>query len=219
MTMPWETVNEASHRLAGTLCRYDGKLYRVYTFSGASLVLCDPAAEMTVKKTVKMTDPLLDVSSPELGYFVFEGVPPGWGVKPTQIGRVCYAVRRPARKYLQGLTESVVSIKSIDGHMTQVDSGAAIYCQGFAKMVEGEYNPDVVLTSQKEGVISRDFAFDTGKSGLKRVYYKMVEVGYLEPGSKTIKIPETTRSWIVKEKLDELSFKYKDVENHLEDAA
>lgn len=197
----YETVDDLRSRLEGTICRYKGRagVVAIETKKKISLMTHDLAGLIA---TFDPADPEFDISSPEIGYV---------NVSPSRqhLSRnsslkaetnLCFYVERTAqRQFRQGLYNSCLTCYSIDG--ISAGMGHVWQTRGLMESIEGtfpslELSLDLLKTGQKEVAISRRVAFKRTDSGLILVYYAGKNVGWLEPKSTRVSIPEGPLSWL-----------------------
>lgn len=158
-----------------------------------------------VKKEVKENDPLLDISSPELGY--------------VNDDHGCfYVYRRPDRRYKQTLTTASLGVRSGDGSIfgsRDTDRlNDAFHGRYFRNMLMGKY-PSVEkafakLSQSKKAAssiaIHRDVGLYRDSFGLIRVFFKGDEVGKINPGENIVRIPHDDKAWVISSYLNEFSW-------------
>lgn len=195
--------NDFEARLNGGVAFYDGKPVLINA-AGGTIAICTFPEGQQIKR-IEPDDPSLDISSPQLGYI------------NTQ--RNCYYIyRKPARRYKQTLTHQAIDyydpVNTDSVKNTPISLNDQFYSTNFKKMLENEYPPlDGVLkalnseTSKiKSRAISRDVALAIDSFGIVRVYYKMEEVGYINPGSTTVQVPGGTLAWVISKYLREYAW-------------
>ena len=197
MICPWKTAQDIQRYMCHCILRYDGHPYHVIYGNAAKLFLYKITDQGRVKliHTVNPEDPLLDVESPDLGYF-------------NQDGHTFRVERQPYKQFSQGLTDKNTCVYDVEG--TQRPE-ITIFCQGVEDMIVGKYPSfeecwDIV----KDGgsvAASRDVAVSrSNKDFPAMVYYKGDIVGYINPGSMKVIVPSSDRGWIVSRYLSQFTW-------------
>lgn len=208
-------------RLHGTIIRYDGKPYYVVV-SGPVLHLYRPSKVLNTAfhhngadadhKNVDPYDNKVDVSSIELGY-----------VNKGSIRSVMYMIRRPLRRFQQGLSEQTTFQQFLPEHIKHPEEANfmnrtrdTLYSQDFEDMVSGKYpSLDLALTALREWqvkdgrgevAVTQDIALSIDGMGIIRVYYKNSYVGWIAPNKKTVNVPSNDMGWIVSQYLSGLNW-------------
>lgn len=156
-------------------------------------------------KPVYNVDPYddeVDISSIPLG---FVNLPKSRSVK--------YLLRRPVRRFTQGISEATVTQTDLPDHIRHpADSSYVrirdvLYSQEFEAAVMGQYPTlDEALDTLKqwsaedgrgEIAITRDIALSINKVGIVNVYYKNELVGWILPNKKIVNVPSNEMGWII----------------------
>ncbi|MGE0266076.1 MAG: hypothetical protein AB7V06_25630 [Candidatus Obscuribacterales bacterium] len=203
----WSEASDQSHRLTGGFCRYNGEPVYVSNVDSQGIMINpmndyygNPLKQsLTEAKYVSHKDPNLDVSSPELGYFLLTAPPFYDG--PT----ILYAERHPYRKYHQSLTQYSCTVRMNNGKNA---SSSMMSSQEFFDLLAGV--PPTFDLSEELGVMSRDFCFETDKFGQKFLFFKRNKVGKINhdlmTGEVKFLIFKSLRSFLISEGLIELGF-------------
>lgn len=181
---------DLNDRLDGTVCRYDGKIVRVYA-NGTYLDLYDWKANDKIK-TILPDDPLLDISMIETGYFNYEG----------KIPFVGYITRNPLKKYKAALHHQYVNYLNIEGKTLEHFMPEGLYQPGILKSFDGEFPTyeEAMATLAKgsaEVAISIDIAFRKDDIGAIYVFYRTTPVGWIAPGGSKIYVIDNDLRWVV----------------------
>ncbi len=199
-------------RFHGTIIRYDEKPYYVLV-SGPAMHLYNPSRVMNCHfhpngndADVKGVDPYddkLDISSIPLGY-----------VNRTNIRSAVYLIRRPVRKFQQGISEACVIQAYLPEHIKHANEANVLnrtrdtlYSTDFEDMVNGKYPTlDVALKAIREWqkvdgrgevAVDREIALAIDGMGIIRVYFRNSYVGWIAPDKKTVNVPSNDMGWIV----------------------
>jgi hypothetical protein len=195
--------NDFEARLNGGVAFYGTQPVIISTLGERITISNFPSGEPI--KEISKDDENLDISSPQLGY--------------VNMNRNCYFVyRRPARRYKQTLTHQSIDYFDPSADRREFTPGPDIrelfYSKNFASMLTDKYPPlDGVFaafnskTSKiKSRAISRDVALAIDSFGIIRVFYKMEEVGHINPGSTVVQVPSGTLAWVISEYLKDFSW-------------
>jgi len=158
-------------------------------------------------KKITPDDPKLDISTPPLGYFNYS---------EDEYSKAVYIERLPVRKWRQGLDADDgrncnISCKGLKGNRFSIISARTIYSKGYEDLVLNEYpHLDVALSKLKSDrvssiAINRDIALSKFEKIIS-VFYKRKEVGYMEIGSKVVKVPKEENSRIITKFLNEIAW-------------
>lgn len=184
-------------RMNGGIAFYDGKPVLITATRGIIHIQKFPEGDLI--KDIKKDDPLLDLSSPALGYVNYKNA-------------CFYVYRKPERKYKQTLTSGAIGI--FNPSSTKPDDSVRMehlfMSTEFKAMLEGKY-PKLadVMSGLNSGIkikgraIDRDVAIARDSYGIVRVYYKFDEVGYINPGETVVRVPHTELAWVVSRYLKE----------------
>jgi hypothetical protein len=216
----YQTENDLSARLHGTICRYKDQPVYVYV-DGKNLHLKHPVTRIDIIQ-IKWDDPDFDISSPELGYFNLLTLS-----DRSPKNRVFYAERQPVKKWRQGLNPNVLHYSDIEGdpdksHIPGMPQDHWLADQGFYDMLTNEYPSlnkafDILeaetfstkygIYSCKEIAISKDTAIQKTKSGVYQVFYKCDNVGWVAPGTRTVNVKSSEMGWIISKFLKEFNWR------------
>lgn len=191
-------------RLNGCILRYDDKLV-FCTQETASTLLLFNMDQSTIIGKIQVDDPLLDISSIELGYMNLEN-----NQKETVVR---YAKRHPQKQYAQGLRPDHISWYTIDGQETSATVGRGMYNytqEGFAQSIYGSFPvfDAIEWETLNEIALSQMVALKKIDIGLILVYFRTRNVGYIEPGKRVVKVPDDDSAWVVHRYLQNFSIKY-----------
>lgn len=184
-------AQDFEQRMHGGIAFYDRKPVLVQASRGVISISDFP--EQTRARNIDKDDPLLDLSSPTLGYINFKN-------------DAFYVARKPERKYKQTLTFGAISLWNPSTNKASAQSTEAIfYTKEFAAMLLGVYPKleDVLktlnndTTKVKARAIDRDVCIAKDSYGIIRVYYKYDEVGHIEPGETIVRVPHTELAWVI----------------------
>lgn len=198
-------------RLDRGICRYRGKPYyingvgrgdrqgirdangEVIKLGVKDLLLWELADTGRLAHVIKADDPLLDISTPPLGFYQ---------VNATTVG---YISRRPLRQFKQTLDADMVSIAPLNGkHNGKIVF--SMYCKGYYDAVIGEFPSyeDTLKHFAKseisvEKALSSDVAFKYfPQLHIAHVFYKNEEVGWVSMATpRVIVVPSTEKGWVV----------------------
>lgn len=188
-------------RMDGGIAFYDGEPYLLHT-DGTSITLY--TLEEVKFKKISPSDPLLDLSSPRLGYV-------NWS------GGAYYVYRKPERKYKQTLHYGSCACFDPTYNDQMAYAGKAVrvdhffLSSAFQEMLLDKY-PTLTtalknLSSKSKAVaISRNVALAKDSFGIIRVFYKMEEVGYIKPNEGIVHVPNSELSWIVSKYLSDYNW-------------
>lgn len=153
----------ASSRLLGSIIGYNGQPHYVKDSNEKDFYL----SHTLTGEEVKVPFDQLDLSNPELGYVNYDSIS-------------CYVMRRPLRKYLQGLTPYNTVFHLKDGHTLPPKFSTVPFLSmwknhypSLDKICEKTYNLEMEI-----GGVSRHFALSRGYSVSNfTLHYKNREVG------------------------------------------
>lgn len=181
-------------RLHQGICLYNGRPYSLSLFNAKYVQLSPIHSESKLEaQTVEITDPLLDISSPSLGY-VNHGP------------QALYLMRKPERRYKQTLTAA--SIEVFDPNGGDGWSGNVVYSKGAEEMflnVYPSFEEALSGLSRKDQVgiaVSRNIALTRDSFDITRVYYKTDFVGTFDMSNNTVVIPNGEIAWVISRYLD-----------------
>ena len=186
-------------RLNGGVILYNGIPCRVQV-DGHQINITDLTSSRHVARNVDPLDENIDISAPELGFMN----------TPTC---AVYLERIPRRRYKQALEAASVleTVLRRNGPVQEVPAGrgASIYSDDFRKMFTQRYpsfdeavSRIVSEDSEVQSVaLSRKVAITGDDFGRLTVWYKGrvgdTPVGWIDPGSRTVKVPSTEKAWVV----------------------
>lgn len=195
-------------RLNGGVVLYKGIPHRVL-IDEHQINLADLLTSRTVIRDVPPLDENLDISAPELGFMNRET-------------HAVYLERMPRRLYRQSLeSRSVVETCLYrEGPIQEVPNGRgnAIYSKDFLKMFTEPYptfdQAVAKLTAPDSEVlsiaVSRMVALTSDDFGRITVWYKGrmgdAPVGWVDPGSRVVRVPSTDKAWVISIYLSELGW-------------
>lgn len=145
----------------------------------------------------------VDISSIPLGY-----------VNLPAIRSVVYLMRRPVRRFRQGISEETVTFGWLPDHVTSKQPERVyyrtrdiLYTAEFENAVLEQYPTlDEAFETLKgwakeddrgEVALSRDVALSINKVGIINVYYKNELVGWIASGKKVVNVPSNEMGWII----------------------
>lgn len=172
-------------RLSHSIIRYDGVPYLCVYEKKGRLSLYHPVTSEKIKE-IKPDDPLLDISSIEVGYMNM------CTAHTNNKNRVFYLVRLTKKKYIQGLTVGGLYAYTIDNEANSLTHDVDIIrTDGFYKSITGDF-PTIgnLLTTMRAGeqwAVAQDVALRKSRLGLTTLYYRNKELGYFEDGSDVFK--------------------------------
>lgn len=223
----YNTEKDLQARIHGTICRYENVPYFVHVESAKKINLYDLKKFQLVGDekpilSVSPTDPLFDISSPEIGYMNFDfelefeaKVLKKYTYDNISGNMVLYFQRSPTKQWKQGLNyDSTKSYRIDGGHITLPTNWLYIfYSEGTRNMLKGEY-PTVPVAvyrllrmsteKYKTIAVSKDVALQKTDSDIIQVYVKRDNVGYILPGERTIHVKKDKNSWITRKYLEGL---------------
>jgi hypothetical protein len=220
MPCRYETENDLVARIGNTIVRYGGKAAYCIVESKNRLHMKHPATHAIIAQEVKPTDPLLDISCPELGYMNAEII----SMKDVKT-RVIYVERLPRRQFHQGLTAGQLNFSDISGGYYKepgYPNGILLENKGFSDMIDGVYPLfDDAFKTLEDGwikigqklyeinqlALSRDVALERTKSGVYQVYYKCDQVGWCTEKERVVNVRSHEEGWIVSRYLSEFKWK------------
>lgn len=200
MKNSFELCSDIEARLNRTVCLYDGEPYRVET-DGHQMYLYDLLSKNPPQK-IDAHDPLLDISSVEIGYMNFKPETPGVGNKRGFTQFVC---RSPGKQWKQALCLDRLDIYShTDGQHTFCTH---VNPENIYDMVKGIY-PSVVeaVWNLSQGLydsiaISRDVALINNLTGTINLNILREPVGTLIPGHQKVFVKDQEYIWVIKKSL------------------
>lgn len=201
MKCPWTDPNDLQKYMQGVF-RYDGKpIYIEYTGGKGPLRLIDLMTLERIKQ-IKADDPLLDIESPELGYMNNE---------KGQENTVYMVEREPHRQFSQGLTKVNTMVFDLTGRPVNLGYNLVFSYKGFTDMVVGNY-PEfeegmALLKNFKEIALSREVAVQGNPDRYPAlVFFRGEKVGYIEPGTRIVKVPTNSKAWLVSKYLQKFTW-------------
>lgn len=216
----YDTENDLVARIGNTIVRYDGKPVLVIVESKTSLYLKHPVSHDTLYSYIKPSDPLLDISCPELGYMNL-AIP---GKEPRN--DVVYVERLPRRQFHQGLLNGQLSYSSLSGEPHRVPGypyGLYLESDGFYGMLIDKYpsldeafdileaeevkTPGGKTISVKQLALSKDVALEKTKSGVYQVYFKCDQIGWCTNEKRVVNVRSHEEGWIVSKYLQQFKWK------------
>lgn len=200
----YRATNDVRDRLNGCILRYDGKLIYCMQETATTLLLYNLRQDTVIKK-IMVDDPLLDISSIELGYMNLEN--------NQKENVVRYAKRHPQKQYAQGIRPDHLTWHTIDGQETSAALGRGTYNytqEGFAQSIYGTFPmfDAIEWETLNEVALSQMVALKKIDIGLVLVYFRTRNVGYIEPGKKVVKVPDDDSAWVVHRYLQNFSIQY-----------
>lgn len=172
-------------RLSYSIIRYDGVPYLAVYEKKGKLGLFHP---VTSEKfgDIKFDDPLLDISSIEVGYMNLNTAFTG------NKNKVFYLVRNTKKKYAQGLTSGNLLGFTIDNEACNLTLDIDVTrTKGFYESITGEFPiiSDLLNTMRagEQWAVAQDVALRKSRLGLTTLFYRTKELGYFEEGSDTFK--------------------------------
>ena len=201
MNCPWTEPQDLQKYMNGVVVLYDEQPIQCNYDGVDHLVVYDLLTQKALKK-IKPNDPLLDIESPEIGYMN--------RTDPNGNNTVYWLEREPHRQWQQGLTKANTCTYKIDGGMVGAYQNL-FYSQGLIDMIVGKYptlqEAFVLLKKYKEIAISRSVAIEGNPEKYPaNIYYKGEKVGYIEPGTMVVKVPSSTKAWIVSKFLGQFTW-------------
>lgn len=197
--------NDYNQKLNNTLVRYNNFPVQLTYEGGSSFIIYGIHGGSSFKKSIiNVKDPLLDISTPILGWFKLEHD----GIK-----YAAYLERLPVRRWRQGLCSSNTKISYLSrGRLSQASSTKEyIYSKGVEDMILDKYEPlDELLKSLNNADVhsvaaSHNIAI-AKKDDIYTVWFKKDEVGWMKPGTKVVKIPKEENIFIISRFLRELKW-------------
>lgn len=176
-------------RLGGTVIRYNNRPY--YCAVDGGLIILQDLVTGRIEHKVTADDPLIDISSLDLGYVNISH----------PLSCAVHCARAGQRRYKQGvdfhhLVYNVLTIPSEKFSM----NGDWMKCQGFLDAYEGKYPSfkdatKMISSGSKSVALSREVAILRDKDIMK-VFVKNDEVGWYKAGTNSVYVPTTETSWI-----------------------
>lgn len=187
-------------RLHNTLVVYDGWPVNLQVMGGDQFALQPVHPASTFKaRNIKANDPKLDISTPPLG----------WSNILDNNGEryVVYLVREPVRRFAQGLNSknTTAQVLTSKGLSRQRDPVHYMYSEGFEKLIRGDYPTlnqcfSALESGAQAMAVNRNIAL-LKKKDVTTVYFKLDEVGYITPGTRTVHVPHEENSRIISQHL------------------
>ena len=186
-------------RLDNTIVCYNGYPVLLSVISSKTFTVAPLSAECEFEaKNILSSDPLLDLSTPPLGYFQYKDT-------------AMFISRNPVRKYMQGLKVNSGNYGAwmlVNGFHNDAPQ-TIVMTSGFENLVLDRYPPIdeclALLKGFKSIAVSRNIAICKNKDAYI-VYFKKEEVGWIKPGTRVVKVPREVDSWIISKYLSELSW-------------
>lgn len=228
----YELERDIQSRLHQTICRYSGRPVYVAVEPNSTLALYDPwmlkssygGASKADPMRVKAQDPLFDMSSPELGYVIYnyEKEHPQVLKAPSRRNAsgysgdyVFYTMRTPVKQWRQGLSGDGMAISGLgqNGASSWLSPGNILISFALVDALTNNYPTlDSVLSkfdamNEAEGAISKDIALAKTPSGIVQVYLKQVNVGFMLPDSDVVRMKNTKTSWVAEAFFDKAGVK------------
>lgn len=193
MSNQYTLQKDLNDRLDGTVCRYDGRVVRVYA-QNKTLELYDFLGKKAIR-SISPNDPLFDISAIETGYFNYA----------SKMYHVMYLTRDPIKKYKAALYHSYVKYLTIDGAQSMVMMPEGLYSQGVLDSLEGRfptYAEALLLLPERGAVaISQDIALRRGPIGETYVYYRCTAIGWMAPAETKVHLIDSDLRWVVQRHL------------------
>ena len=196
-------------RYHGTIVQFDGQPVYVMV-AGNKWNLYKPSTinignNVLLFKGIDPYDERVDVSSLPMGY-----------VNLSKWKTVRYLVRRPVKKFQQGMNPEVLGVHQLPDFKNEfyVDPNSILYTQEFEDCVLGKY-PNLkealeTLENQVEDcgeiAIDRSIALSVDKLGIIKAYYRNSLVGWMAPGKKVLNVPSSNMGWVVSHHLSGLDW-------------
>lgn len=194
-------------RLGGCIFWYDDDVYTVTVHGSEKLSLHRPT-DGVMLKMIRPDDPLLDVSSIEVGYV---------NIMTDKGNVVRYASRSTAKNWKQGISNQNLrysGINSQDEKAGFIRTGDALGNQhitntpGFVDSIKGvfptlsEAMEHLTKTrGQTEIAVSQSVAITKSGIGPMMVHIRMQDVGWIAPNDTVVKVPSGSIDWIVERTL------------------
>lgn len=191
MPCGYDTYHDLEARLSGCIVKYRDHPFFCSVDSGGNgkgrlfiSRLGDIKRENLIE--VKVTDPDLDISSTELGYF---------NIKK---GEVVYIQRAASKIFKQGIHPDYLRYYDIDGKSINDyrRQGTTLFNQ--KSMYDGLMGvyPDVTIALETEGctAVAPDVAIQTLGIGIALVYLRTQRVGYFDDKSRFVVSPRTSEA-------------------------
>ncbi len=180
-------------RMHGGVCFYNGQPVYLNATRGILSYVDFPLGNNPPVE-IEKDDPLLDISSPRLGYVNLKN-------------RCVFTYRKPERKYKQTLTAGAVGIFDPYGDGQRQDVGVMFGSEYFKNMLTDQYPTVKEAFKSLNGnvysrAINRNVALVKDTFGTIRVFYKFDEVGHLKLGENTVHVPNGQLSWVVSKYLE-----------------
>ncbi len=205
-------ANDLAQRLNETICCYQ-HLPVLVIVDGQRLDLYDLCSTELIK-SIKSDDPEFDVSTPPMGYCQYN---------KTTVG---YITRHPVRRYKQGLSADVCSMRTLGEHDKNQPINVNLRTKYIKDMMSGQYPKlatalaEMVADFDKtayiaETALSNDCAINITKEGILQVWFRQEKVGYLKKNPlgrrdsgyrPTVVVPNSTNGWIISMYLSEFDW-------------
>lgn len=199
MPNTFQSQKDLYDRLNETICRYRSEPVFVAFDTANSLYLYSPDRS-TIIKQIRPDDPDLDISSIELGYI---NIPDAHGVN-----RVYYTKRKVTKSpYKQGLHKGNIIIEDILGtlHGNVIRGTCPLYSNTIQALVKNDYPKftDVFKTGYEdvEVAVSKELAFKGSRTGLKLVFHRGKNVGYMHRETDLVFVHEGELKFITEKVL------------------
>lgn len=190
----FELPHDIEARLNRTICSYDGEPYRIET-DGMSVYLIDLLGRNTPVK-VDAHDPLLDISSLELGYMNIEPGSPG-----RKTGFCEYLTRGPGKQWKQGICIDRIEVHSpVDDLHTPLSGVDYVNLYNVLKNIYPSVTEAVwnISSGLWESVaISRDVCLMGQRDSSISVVHLRDPIGVLIPGRQKVYVKEHEHLWCV----------------------
>lgn len=193
-------VQDYQARLHGGVILWGG-IPHIISTDGESLNILDIPGGRPVARNIDPHHNDLDISSFELGYI---NTPRG----------AYYLTRMPQRQYRQSLTQGhVVEYHLSFGGIEKQRVGRSQWLMS-EHFVNAYRNPfprfDAALEMLDDEVssvaLSRDIAITKDELGIVKVWHKLEMVGFIVPGTRTVRVPATDKGWVISMYLSELEW-------------
>lgn len=195
----YETVQEASMRLGGTVVLYDGEPVYINEVRHEEDLPKGEIFRVLLTRLPVSHDAKVDRKFISSGKF--DLTPLRMGFANLADGHAYFLSRNTARQNRQGLSERSLTVEGLDPNRPPARWKNIIYDKGFVDCVHGKY-PSMedaikLLTDQpgKSVAISREYALKSHSEmeGLLILHHKLREVGFMSTSDKVFKVGKKFR--------------------------
>lgn len=224
MPQMFNLATDVEARLNHTIIRYDEEPVYVCNVNSSKIFIQTLDEYVTgdsrIHRSLSFDDPLLDISSPPIGYFnmskeeakrIFGDHNPD-----ASKSRAGYCYRNPAKQWKQGLRLGHLVTREPSQPDTHFMGGYSLnFCKPVREMILGEF-PSVqealfsLDSEEAESVaISREVALVRESTGAITVAIEGVGAGILLPTQSKVYVQSRRHSWVIEEQLSRFQLEVK----------